>query len=180
MEVTRVFDLLPYQLEKFPKEDAFSMKVKGQWVKYSTKQFSEIATDVSRGLYEIGVRKDDKVAIISHNRVEWNLIDYGIQQLGAISVPMYPTITEEDYRFIFQDAGVKVVFVSTQDLYDKVQNALKGISGIEHIYTFEHIPGAQHWTEIKKLGEGKDRAVIEEAKKAVTPSDVLTLIYTSG
>jgi long-chain acyl-CoA synthetase len=180
MEVTRVFDLLPYQLKKFPLEDMFSNKVGGVWKKYSTKNVIDIANQISLGLIESGVKKDDKVAIVSSNRPEWNFIDYGVQQLGAVSVPMYPTITEEDYRYIFQDAGVKIIFVSTEELYNKVLRATQGISSIQAIYTFDTIEGARHWTEVKKAGEKGNIADIEKYKSAVTPDDLLTLIYTSG
>ena len=101
MEVTRLFDLLPYQLGRNPKEDAFAYKVKGEWVKFSTQQVIEIVNNVSLGLLKAGVKKDDKVAIISPNRPEWNFIDHGVQQIGAISVPIYPTVTEDDFKFIF-------------------------------------------------------------------------------
>jgi long-chain acyl-CoA synthetase len=180
MEVTRVFDLLPYQLEKFPQEDMFVNKVNGKWIKYSTKDVINIANQVSLGLLKAGVQKDDKIAIISNNRPEWNFIDYGVQQLGAVSVPMYPTLTEDDFRYIFQDAGVKIVFVSNEELYEKVSRATKGISSIQAIYTFDKINNAKHWTELKIAGETGSAADLEKYKSAVKPDDLLTLIYTSG
>lgn len=180
MEVTRVFDLLPYQLKTFPQPDAISNKVNGNWVKYSTQDVIDISNHISLGLLKLGMKKDDKIAIISSNRPEWNFVDFGIQKLGAVSVPMYPTITEEDYKYIFQDAGVKIVFVSNQDLFDKVTRATKGISSIQAIYTFDKVPNAKHWTEVKKLGEAGNVADLEPFKAAVKPSDLLTLIYTSG
>lgn len=180
MEVTRVFDLLPHQLQKFPQEDTFVNKVNGNWVKYSTKEVIAIANHISLGLLKLGIKKDDKIAIISANRPEWNFVDYGIQQLGAVSVPMYPTITEEDYRYIFQDAGVKVVFVSNEDLFNKVSRATQGIQSIEHIFTFDKLNNAKHWTEVKTAGEAGNPSDLEPYKAAVKSGDLLTLIYTSG
>lgn len=180
MEVTRVFDLLPYQLSSFPKNDAFSNKVNGQWLKYSTQDVLNKANQISLGLIKLGIKKDDKVAIVSFNRPEWNFVDYGIQQIGAISVPMYPTITEEDYKYIFTDAQVKIVFVSNQDLYTKVCNATKNLTEIEKIYTFDEVEGAQHWTEVVQLGKQENLSDLQPYKDAVKPEDVLTLIYTSG
>ncbi len=180
MEVTRVFDLLQYQKEKFPQEDMVASKVNGQWVKYSTARFKEIANQVSLGLYQLGIRKDDKVAIVSFNRPEWNFVDFGIQQLGAVSVPMYPTITEEDYKYIFTDAEVKIIFVANQDLYHKVKNATAGLNGILKIYTFDAVEGAEHWSSITQVGRDLDAKILEETKNAVKPDDLLTLIYTSG
>jgi len=180
MEVTRVFDLIPYQLSRFPQEEMFCMKTDGKWKGVSTQEVKDIVDLLSLGFLTLGVKKDDKVAIISTNRIEWNLIDYAVQQIGAVGVPMYPTITEEDYRYIFQDAGVKLVFVSTEELLGKVQRATEGINTIEGIYTFEHIKGSKHWTEVKTLGEGKDVSTLESYKASVKPEDLLTLIYTSG
>jgi long-chain acyl-CoA synthetase len=180
MEITRVFDLIPHQLSSFPQEVMFCMKTAGQWKGVSTQEVKTIADELSLAFLSLGIKKDDKVAIISANRIEWNLIDYGVQQIGAVSVPMYPTITEEDYRYIFEDAGVKLVFVSNEDLLGKVTRAIAGIQSIEGVYTFDQIAGAKHWTEVKKLGEGKDASVLESHKANVLPDDLLTLIYTSG
>jgi long-chain acyl-CoA synthetase len=180
MNVTRVFDLIPNQLESFPQEIMFSMKVKGEWKGQSTQEVKKIADQLSLGFLKLGLKKDDKVAIVSANRVEWNFIDYGVQQLGVVSVPMYPTITEEDYRYIFQDAGVKIVFVSNQELYQKVSRAIEGISSIQAVYSFEQIPGVKHWTDVQQLGTGGNAADLEPYKAAVQPEDLLTLIYTSG
>ncbi len=131
-------------------------------------------------MLELGVGKDDKVAIISMNRPEWNFVDYGIQQIGAVSVPMYPTITVEDYNYIFKDAGVKAVFVADEELYGKVKEAIQDIPGILEVYTFNQVNEAKHWSELQKLGEGKDVASLEPLKDAVDTSQLLTLIYTSG
>ena len=180
MEVTRVFDLIPYQLTQFPQEVMFSMKTDGKWKGISTQEVKDMVDQLSLGFLALGLKKDDKVAIISNNRIEWNLIDYAVQQLGVVSVPMYPTITEEDYNYILQDAGAKLVFVSNEDLLGKVTRATKDINSIEGIYTFETIAGAKHWTEVKKLGEDKDVSVLDSHKANVKPDDLLTLIYTSG
>jgi long-chain acyl-CoA synthetase len=149
-------------------------------VKYSTQDVQDIANQVSLGLLKLGLGKNDKVAIISLNRPEWVFADYGIQQIGAISVPMYPTITVEDYRYIFNDAEVKAVFVSDSELYNKVVAATEGMEGIKEIYTFDDIQGAKSWKELVELGKGEDPAQLEPRMAAVTPDDILTIIYTSG
>ncbi|WP_400192403.1 AMP-dependent synthetase/ligase [Hymenobacter sp. B81] len=181
MDVRRSFDILPRQLSNFPKADCLASKQNGQWAKISTQQLRDKAEQVSLGLRKIGIGKDDKVAIISMNRPEWLMSDFGIAQLGAVSVPMYPTITSDDYKYIFGDAGVKAVLVSTQDLYDKVQAAIAG-QGIpaENIFTFDKIPGARHFDELLEMGQSGDKAELERMKAAVQPEDLLTLIYTSG
>ncbi|ARS36629.1 AMP-dependent synthetase/ligase [Pontibacter actiniarum] len=180
MNITRTLDLLPLQLQQFPKADCLAAKVNGTWQKHSTQQVQEYANQLSLGLLKLGLGKDDKVAIISFNRPEWVFADFGIQQIGAISVPMYPTITEEDYRYIFNDAEVKVIFVADASLYNKVVAATEGMEGIKEIYTFDKIQGAKHWSEVLELGKGEDVQQLEPLKAAVQPDDVLTIIYTSG
>ncbi|OKL41179.1 AMP-dependent synthetase/ligase [Pontibacter flavimaris] len=180
MNLTRTFDLLPYQMQQFPKPDCLAAKVNGTWQKYTTSDVLEYANQVSLGLLKLGIQKEDKVAIISFNRPEWVLVDFGIQQIGAISVPMYPTITEEDYRYIFNDAEVKAVFVADANLYNKVVAATEGMEGIKEIYTFDDIHGAKNWKEVLKMGENEDVAQLEPLKAAVRPEDTLTIIYTSG
>ncbi|WP_242929454.1 AMP-dependent synthetase/ligase [Pontibacter vulgaris] len=180
MNVTRTLDLLPFQLQNFPKPDCLAAKVNGEWVKYSTQDVQDIANKISLGLLKLGVGKNDKIAIISFNRPEWVLVDFGIQQIGAVSVPMYPTITVEDYRYIFSDAEVKYVFVSDSELYNKVVSATQGMESVKEIYTFEEIQGAKNWNEVIALGEDGDVQQLEPLKAAVTPDDILTIIYTSG
>ena len=180
MEVTRVFDLLPYQLEKFPKEDTLAAKINGTWEKYNTADVIKQVEQLSLGFIKLGVGKDDKVAIISQNRPEWVFTDFALQQLGAVSVPIYPTLTVEDCNFIFNDSGVKVVMVSDTNLYIKAKEASSAIEGFKGIYSFSPVEGAKTWEDIKALGQEDDRKILEEAKSKVKAEDLLTLIYTSG
>ncbi|KAA3440725.1 AMP-dependent synthetase/ligase [Rufibacter hautae] len=180
MKVTRVFDLLTNQLEQFPQPDCLAAKINGEWVKYSTQQVLETANKLSLALIKSGIRKDDKVALISMNRPEWTFADYGIQQTGAVSVPLYPTITVEDYRYILKDSETKLILVSTEDLYNKVKEAVSDVPGVQEIYTFDHVPGAKHWSELLKMADGEDSATLEPYKAAVQPTDLLSIIYTSG
>jgi len=178
MNVTRVFDLLENQLQKSPKEDALATKINGNWVKYSTQQWIHTASQISLGLLELGISQNDRVAIVSFNRPEWNFVDYGIQFIGAISVPMYPNITIEDYRFIFKDADVKIAFVANKDLYTKIVAATEGLN--IKIFVFDEVSGLPHWSEVYNLAKNKDTSVLEKHKENVKPDDLLTLIYTSG
>ncbi len=180
MEITRIFDLLDYQNSKNPKADCLSNKIDGRWKAYSTQDVMNISDRVSLGLVKHGLGKDDKVAIISQNRPEWMFADFGIQKIGAVSVPMYPTITEQDYNFIFKDADVKIVFVSTEELFHKVKRALHDVNGILEIYTFDKVAEAKHWSELTDWVKNDDPSTLEPLKAAVNPEDLLTLIYTSG
>jgi long-chain acyl-CoA synthetase len=178
MEFTRVFDLLPYQLAKFPKADSLASKVNGEWVKYSTAEYFKIANQLSVGLMNLGIGKDDKISIVSSNRPEWNFIDMGIQQLGAVSVPVYPNITIEDYRFIFKDSEAKIIFVANEELFHKATEAVAGRD--VKIFTFDVVKGAVHWKSLMDNVNEGDFAKLEPYKAAVLPNDVLTMIYTSG
>ncbi|MGI4887149.1 MAG: AMP-dependent synthetase/ligase [Janthinobacterium lividum] len=181
MDVRRSFDILPYQLATFAKTDALAAKINGQWSPLSTQQVQDQANLVSLGLRALGLQRGDKVALISMNRPEWMLADFGIAQIGATSVPMYPSITVEDYKYIFTDAGVKAVFVSDEKLFHKVQEATAGLAiPAENVFTFDKVEGAHHFSELLALGQQGNPADLEPLKAAVEPDDLLTLIYTSG
>lgn len=180
MEVTRLFDLPYYQLEKFPQEDALCDKVNGQWVKTSTKEYIDKANAISRGLLKKGIQPGDKVALISNNRSEWNICDIGIQQIGAISVPVYPTISPDDYRYIFNDAGVRLCIVSDEELYQKVDSIIDQVETLNEIFTFNKVANAQSWEALLLDADAELDAEIEKRKAAINYEDLVTLIYTSG
>ena len=181
MDVRRSFDILANQLEKSPKTDALAAKIDGRYQPLSSQQVQDQANLVSLGLLKLGLKKGDKAAIISMNRPEWMLADFGIGQIGGTSVPMYPSITVEDYKYIFTDAGVRAVFVSDHKLYDKVMEATKDLDiPAENVFTFDKIEGARHFSELLEMGKSGNPADLEPLKAAVQPDDLLTLIYTSG
>ncbi|GEO02981.1 AMP-dependent synthetase [Adhaeribacter aerolatus] len=180
MEIKRVFDVLPYQLQHFPQDDCMVAKIEGRWEKQSTQEVINTVNLLSLGLLKAGIKKNDKIAIVAMNRPEWLIADQGIQQVGAVSVPMYPTITVEDYRYIFREAEVKMIFVSGSALYNKVMAATADIEGIQEVYTFDEVPGARHWRELLDQSDLKDISQLEPIKAAIDPEDLFTIIYTSG
>jgi long-chain acyl-CoA synthetase len=181
MDVRRSFDILANQLEKFSKSDALAAKINGRYEPLSSQQVQDQANQVSLGLLKLGLKKDDKVAIISMNRPEWLIADFGIAQIGGTSVPMYPSITVEDYKYIFTDAGVRAVFVSDKHLFDKVKEATADLDiPAANVFTFDKVEGARHFGELLDLGKQGNAADLEPLKAAVQPDDLLTLIYTSG
>ncbi len=175
---SRLFDFIFYQLEHFPKKDCLAAKIDGQWERTSTQQAIDTANALSAGLLKLGVKPGDKVAIIANNRPEWVITDIAILQIGAINVPIYPTISEADYAFIFNDAEVKVAFVSDADLFSKVSNIKANVPSLEAIFTFDQVAGANHWRKI--LEDQPDIEAIEKLRADVKPADLATLIYTSG
>ena len=176
MQLTRLFDLIPYQISKYNKEVAFARKDNGVWRTYSSQEVKKIIDNLSLAFLSQGVTEGNKVAIISENRPEWNFIDLALQQIGAISVPMYPTITSEDYSYIFNHAEVKMIFVGDQIIFDKAAQVAED----RKIYSFDHLEGVEHWSSLEEKGESGDLAALEESKSKVKPEDLFTIIYTSG
>lgn len=182
MELTRLFDFLAFQLKNSPREDSLVTKYDGKWHKTSTQEFVNKANAISRGFLNLGVKKGDKIAIAStNNRTEWNLLDIGLQQIGCISVPVYPTISEEDYKYIFNDSEVKFAFVSDEELYKKMNSIKSEVPSLVSIYTFDKVNGAPNLNEILDLGsDPANQHEVSAVKKQVKPDDLVTIIYTSG
>ena len=181
MAITRIFDIIPQLLEKYNKPNALAAKVNGKWVEYSTQEFADTVNYLSYGLLQLGIEREEKIGIISNNRPEWIFADYAIQQSGAVSVPIYPTISENDLNFIFNDAKIKYVFVSSIDLYNKVKAVAATLPSIKGIYTFNTIEGANHWTELVNIGKQNNKSKeIEVIKNSIKPNDLFSILYTSG
>lgn len=181
MEITRVFDIIPQLLEKHNKPVALAVKANGEWEKHSTQQFADNVNYLSYGLNGLGIEKEEKIAIISNNRPEWNFADFAIQQAGGISVPIFPTISEADLEFIFNNAKIKYVFVSSEEIYQKVKSVATKATSVKEVYTFNKINGAKHWSELVEVGKANPKEKeIEEIKKSIKPNDLLTILYTSG
>lgn len=179
---TRLFDIPRCQKDRMPLSDALVTKVNGSWHKVSTDEFISQALQVSRALVEIGIQPGDKIALISsNNRHEWHIMDIGILQTGAVNVPVYPTISSEDYNYIFNDCKVKYCFVSDKELYDKVDKIRNSVESLIEVYTFDEIEGLKNWKEFLAKGEADTHSgEVNKRMEAVKPTDLATLIYTSG
>ena len=178
--ITRVFDLLQYNLEKFPKEEFVSGKINGQWVKYSTQKFCDTVDALSRGLIGIGIGKGSRVAVISPNRPEWNIADFAIMQIGAYQIPLYPTLAEHDIKFILENAEVSVVFAADETLYKKLKNVCAEMGADIKVYTFNEVAGADNWSVLLADGIKQFQINLDEYRSQIKAEDILTLIYTSG
>ncbi|MQY79436.1 MAG: AMP-binding protein, partial [Bacteroidetes bacterium] len=183
MEVTRIFDILDRYQKNFQKEDALAGKVDKKWVTYSTNEYISYVNNFSYGLLALGLKKGDKIATISNNRPEWNFADMGMSQIGVIHVPIYPTISEEEYAYILEHAEPKIIMISDKPLFDILKPIIEKNKFIEDTYTFNEIEGAKNWKEIVELGKqnaDKFKDKLLELKAGIKPEDILTLIYTSG
>lgn len=183
----RLFDCLNYQLEKFPKKDMLVAKENGQWRPYSTEEVKQTSLKLAAGLLTLGVSGNDmttenrdKIAIISNNRPEWLITDMAVQQSGAILVPIYPTTNPLEIEFIFNDAAVKYVFVSSEELLQKLQGIRAKIPTVKDIFTFNPIDDAKHWSEVLDKSTDAGLAEIEAIKGKIQKDDLATIIYTSG
>jgi long-chain acyl-CoA synthetase len=181
MQPTRLFDLLTRLKEKYKEGDIFVYKEDGKWINHTIDEFVSAAESLSYGLIADGINVGDKIATISNNRPEWNYLDMAMLQIGAVHVPIYPTISEEEFKFIFNDAEVKMVFVSDDILFNKVQSILKDCPSIKAVYTFNKVNGAKHWTEVRDLGtKSVDAVKLNGLKNSIKGNDLATIIYTSG
>lgn len=182
MTYKRLFDFAHNALEKYPKSDMFATKYQGKWKKTSTLEFINMGNKISRGLLKLGIKPGDKIALITTaTRTEWVVMDLGISQIGAVSVPVYPTISSEDYEYIFNSAEVKYCFLSDAGLLEKVVAIKKDVPSLQGIFTFDEIDGAANWQEILDLGEDDSTQIeVDDLAKSINEEDLATIIYTSG
>jgi long-chain acyl-CoA synthetase len=182
MEIKRVFDLLDHYVEKYPNQkEALSGKKNGQWVHYSIQDYIEHVNILSYALIELGIEKGDKVAMILANRPEWNMLDMAIGQVGGITVPVYPTISEEDYRYILADCDAKMVIIDGLSVMHKVTSILPDAPNVKLVYTMADREKYPYFDQLLQLG--REHPHVEELaarKAAVDEMECATIIYTSG
>ncbi|GAA4884938.1 AMP-dependent synthetase/ligase [Flaviramulus aquimarinus] len=180
-EITRLFDFPYYQLENNPLDNALVTKYNDKWVNTSTQEYLDKANALSRALLKLGVNKDDKIAIISStNRTEWHIVDIGVLQTGAQTIPIYPTISSEDYEYILNHSESIYCFVSDEVVLEKI-NKIKAKTNLKDVYSFDSIKGCKNYSELFELGKDKsNQNDVEARKRIVNPSDLATIIYTSG
>jgi len=181
-EITRLFDFPYYQLEKFNLKKSLVTKYNGEWVATSTQEYIAKANAISRALLRLGVKPNDKIALISMtNRTEWNIMDIGILQLGAQNVPIYPTISEEDYEYVLNHSEAKYVFVSCEEVFNKVDAVKGNTPHLKDVYSFDVLANCKNWSEILELGtDTSNQKEVDKLKDSVKTDDLATLIYTSG
>lgn len=182
IKVTRTFDILE-RYKSFPREDAICGRNESGWYKFSTDEYIRLSYQVAKGLLELGISKNDKVATVTNNRPEWSIMDMGISLAGAVHVPIYPTIGEEEYKFILHHSDARLLFVGDKKLFERLNPIAANISQIMQVYTFDEVKGARNYMEVVNLGNAnseKWEAEIERVKNETLPGDLATLIYTSG
>ncbi len=183
MDIRRTFDLLERYRENFSKEDALCYKHNGIWIKYSTRQYIEYSEFFSRGLYEYGLRKGDKVITVSANRPEWNFADMGMAMAGVVHVPVFTSLSDKEYQYIIENSGAAMILVSDSKLFRTLNDVITGQGLSVKIFSFDNVEGATSWIEIIEKGKScREQTLkdLEAIKKSITEQDLATLIYTSG
>lgn len=180
--ITRLFDFPYHQLEKYNLPDALVTKQNGEWIKTSTKEYLEKANAISRALLRMGIQKNDKIAIISsNNRTEWHIMDIGVLQTGAQTIPIYPTISETDYEYILNHSEAMYCFVSDEEVLGKLNQIKANVPNLKEVYSFNQITSCKNWSELLELGKDEsNQDVVEDRKNNVKPIELATIIYTSG
>lgn len=182
-DVKRTFDILDWCARNYPRKDALGGKNGDEWYTYSTSEHIEKSNHFAMGMLALGMQKGDKVATVTTNRPEWNFVDMGLAMAGLVHVPIYPTISEEEYRYILDHAEVKYLIVGDKKLFEKLNPIVIENKAIKEIYSFEEIEGCKHFMEILELGKNRENELgsqLEKIKDSVTPDDLATIIYTSG
>ena len=180
-EYKRLFDFVYEQLQECPLDKMVTSRFAGEWKSYSTQEFVDTMNAVSRGLLELGVQKGDKIALITTgNRAEWNIMDHAILQIGAIDVPIYPTMTEDDYTYIMNHAEVKLCFISDEDIYKKIKSIRDKVPTLKSVYSFEKVSDCPSWLDVRDLGKNLSHDKVKALSDSVKPEDMATIIYTSG
>ncbi len=183
MEVKRIFDLLNRYAEKYPKDDVLAGKKDGEWIKFSEKDYIRYSNLFSYGLLALGFKRGDKIATVSNNRPEWNFVDMGMLQSGIIHVPIYPTISADEYKHILSHSDVKAIIFSDKLVYKRLKDVIAKITNIRFVYSFNEVEEIKNWKEIIYEGEKNEEKYKEEVlkiKDSIKPDDMATLIYTSG
>ena len=180
-EISRLFDFPYFSQKKYNLKNALVTKYGNKWVSTSSKEYIFKANTISRALLRLGVKANDKIAVISTtNRTEWNIVDIGILQTGAQNVPIYPTISKEDYEYVLNHSKSIYCFVSDVSIVEKI-NKIKGNTKLKEVYTFDEISDEKNWKELLELGKDtSNQSEVEARKDAVKSEDLATLIYTSG
>ncbi len=183
MEITRTFDLIDLNVEKYPRNDMYAGKLEKEWITWSTDQIREYINHIGYGLLSMGYKKGDKIATISPNKPEWNIADMALAQTGIIHVPIYPTIGTDEYEFILEHSEVKAVIVGNKSIYNKVSPIAGKISNLREIFSFDAVDGLRQFSEIKEEGKMAGQAIkdeLENIRESILPDDIVTIIYTSG
>ena len=177
MKISRIFDLLEQNTEKYASDTiVLAGKNKGKWETYTSAEYHENVDALSKGLLSMGVKKDDKIATIIYNCPEWNFFDMALMQIGAIQVPIYPTISEANYDYILKEAEVKLIIVSDSEVFERIKNIVPNIPSLMDVYSIQETEGLKHWKEIQEKGKVSFTGDLSSIRDGIDTHDVATII----
>lgn len=176
----RLFDLPRFQLKAYPNPKMFVTKEGTEWNGISTAEFLKQAMDYSKSLIGMGVQAGDRIGLVSNNRVEWNIMDIAIQQVGAIVVPIYPNISANDYKYIFNDAKIAYCFIGDAELFERIAEVKSEIPFLKEMYLFDQDSSIPHWSAILEKGKDVSDSEVQSRMDVIKYEDLVTIIYTSG
>ena len=181
-EITRLFDILTQYQEKYPEQKvALSIKRDGAWRNFSPQEYLQAANYISYAMIKLGIEQGDKVGIISSNRPEWNILDMAIMQIGAVSVPVYPTISAADYKYIVNHSDMKMVIMEGAEVMNKIKSIMPDSPNLKYIYTFIDRGEFPFLEQLIALGEeNQNPEELQRRRDAVKPEECSTIMYTSG
>lgn len=183
MNITRTFDLLELYRSRPSREDALCFKQNGKWKSYSSAEYVENAFSFCYGLYEMGLRKGDRIVTVSSNRPEWNFADMGMAMLGVVHVPVFTSLSPSEYEYIIRNSEAGMVLASDNKLFCCIFPAIRNVNPAIPVFTFDDVRDAPSWQEILNRGRscpGETVRTVEKIIESVTPDTFATLIYTSG
>lgn len=183
MEIKRTFEFIEYALENHPLDDAFNVMRNGKWQAFSTKEIKDKADAFSSSLIDLGFQKGDKILTVSNNRPEWNIADVGMEQIGVIHVPVYPTLTEKGYEHLVSHSDAKMIIVSSEERYNVIKPVFEKIDAVKYVYSFDKVPGAENFDDIVEKGKmtlDQNQGKLQQLRANVSENDVCSIIYTSG
>ena len=183
MYPTRTFDLLDRYLQLFPRENILAAKKDGQWIFFSAQQYYELSHAFAYGLIVLGFSRGDKIITITNNRPEWNFVDMGMVMAGVVHVPVFTSMSSDEYRYILEHSDAKMVIISDSKLYEVIKPVCDQVKNVKYVYTFNEIEGAANWMDIVNKGKNCDpqiRKQVETIKSSIKPDDLASIIYTSG
>lgn len=181
MDFTRLFDLLPYQAQRYPQQVALAEKINGQWKKYSTEECLKKIDQLSIGFLQLGLKAGDSVGIMSAvGSPPWNFVDLALQQIGVIVVPIHAAIQPAQLTYILKDANIQYCFVADEGLYHQVHGVKANAPELKKIYTFVKLPKIPHWEELLIKLDPDQKKVLQHKREQIKEEDLATIIYTSG
>lgn len=183
-EVAHTYDLLTKLEERFPdKQDMLCHKSGKEWIKFSVKDYVRYSHLIAYALSSLGYGKGDKAISICNNRPEWNFADMGLSMAGLVHVPVYPTLSTDEYLYIFNHSDAKIIFIGTASQYRKLEPIVRQMEHPARIFLMDDSDNIQCFRDLYQIGERVElvqKPLIDRIKQETGTDEMVSIIYTSG